>query len=102
MQEILCAGDGILAFRPGQLAASVRCYYRCRSALLGDGATNSTCLVVTSTRYRRDPKSVQPERITENYAALDIRLNLQDLTDLDNAYPAPDRPVRLGMRQLLH
>ena len=44
------------------------------------------------------PKSTRPERIKENYDALDIRLNDQDLTDLDNAYPAPEQPVYLGMR----
>lgn len=44
------------------------------------------------------PKSIRTERIKENYAALEIQLSHQDLADLDNAYPAPDRPVHLGMR----
>jgi len=44
------------------------------------------------------PKSVRPERIKENLAAVDIELNAQDLADLDNVYPAPEQPIRLGMR----
>ena len=44
------------------------------------------------------PKSGQPQRIKENYAALAIQLSDQDLIELDKAYPAPTRPVRLGMR----
>jgi diketogulonate reductase-like aldo/keto reductase len=44
------------------------------------------------------PKSVRTERIKENLGALDIRLSEQDLVDLNVSYPAPDRPVRLGMR----
>ena len=44
------------------------------------------------------PKSVRPERIKENLAAVDIELNDQDLTDLDSVYPAPEQPIRLGMR----
>ena len=44
------------------------------------------------------PKSSQPQRIKENYAALEITLGEQDLIELDNVYPAPTRPVRLGMR----
>jgi len=44
------------------------------------------------------PKSVRLERIRENLAAVDIKLNDQDLADLDNVYPAPEQPIRLGMR----
>lgn len=44
------------------------------------------------------PKSIRPERIKENYAALEIHLDQSDLSDLENAFPTPDRPVRLGMR----
>ena len=44
------------------------------------------------------PKSVRTERIKENLGALEIRLSEQDLADLNFSYPAPDRPVRLGMR----
>lgn len=44
------------------------------------------------------PKSVRTERIKENHAALEIRLSEQDLTDLNQTCPAPDRPIRLGMR----
>ena len=44
------------------------------------------------------PKSVRPKCIRENLSALDIKLNQQDLIDLDSAYPTPNRPVGLGMR----
>ncbi len=44
------------------------------------------------------PKSIRPERIKENYAALEIQLSSQDLADLDDAYPAPERAVHLSMR----
>lgn len=44
------------------------------------------------------PKSSQPARISENLAACDIVLDDQDLSALDQAFPAPDKPVRLGMR----
>ncbi len=44
------------------------------------------------------PKSVRPERIKENLAAMEINLNEQDLSELDNAFPAPAQAVRLGMR----
>jgi diketogulonate reductase-like aldo/keto reductase len=44
------------------------------------------------------PKSVRPERIKENLAAVDIELNDQDLVDLESVYPAPEQPIRLGMR----
>jgi len=44
------------------------------------------------------PKSIRPERIKENYAALEIQLSSQDLADLDDAYPAPERAVQLSMR----
>ncbi|MGB5330712.1 MAG: aldo/keto reductase [Gammaproteobacteria bacterium] len=44
------------------------------------------------------PKSVRPQRIEENLAALDIELSAEDLAELDKAYPAPAQAVRLGMR----
>ena len=44
------------------------------------------------------PKSIRPERIRENYAALEIQLDPSDLSDLENAFPAPARSVRLSMR----
>lgn len=44
------------------------------------------------------PKSINPSRIQENLGALDINLSRTDLVELDSAFPAPDRPVRLGMR----
>jgi diketogulonate reductase-like aldo/keto reductase len=44
------------------------------------------------------PKSVRLQRIEENLAALDIELSVEDLAELDKAYPAPAQAVRLGMR----
>ena len=44
------------------------------------------------------PKSIQPQRIRENLDALDINLTVEDLADLDQAFPPPDRPIRLSMR----
>ena len=44
------------------------------------------------------PKSVRPQRIEENLAALDIELSAEDLAELDKAYPSPAQAVRLGMR----
>lgn len=42
------------------------------------------------------PKSSRPERIRENFDALELRLDAQDLIDLDRVYPPPGKPVRLG------
>lgn len=44
------------------------------------------------------PKSSRPHRIRENLASVDIKLSREDLVDLDNTFPGPDRPVRLDMR----
>ena len=44
------------------------------------------------------PKSSRPERIQENLDAVAIELGEEDMTELDNAFPSPDRAVRLGMR----
>jgi len=44
------------------------------------------------------PKSIHPDRIEENLGAIDIVLTKEDLIDLDQAYPPPNRPVRLDMR----
>ena len=44
------------------------------------------------------PKSANEGRVRENLGATTIRLSQQDLTVLDNAFPAPRTPVRLGMR----
>jgi diketogulonate reductase-like aldo/keto reductase len=44
------------------------------------------------------PKSARPARIQENLDAVEIELSGDDLATLDAAFPAPDQPVRLGMR----
>ena len=44
------------------------------------------------------PKSARLERIEQNLAAVDIELGADDLQLLDAAFPAPQSPVRLGMR----
>ena len=44
------------------------------------------------------PKSARIERVRENLAAVDIELDADDLAALDEAFPPPDGPVRLGMR----
>ncbi len=44
------------------------------------------------------PKSIHPQRIKENMDAINIKLSQEDLGDLDNAFPAPERAVRLGIR----
>lgn len=44
------------------------------------------------------PKSSRPQRIEANLGAVEIRLDAQDLADLDEAFPAPQQAVRLGMR----
>jgi diketogulonate reductase-like aldo/keto reductase len=43
------------------------------------------------------PKSSQPERIKENFEALQLRLDEDDLETLDRTYPPPDHSVRLTM-----
>jgi diketogulonate reductase-like aldo/keto reductase len=44
------------------------------------------------------PKSARAARIQENLDAVAIELSREDLSTLDSAFPAPDQPVRLGMR----
>jgi diketogulonate reductase-like aldo/keto reductase len=44
------------------------------------------------------PKSIRRDRITQNYEALELELTPGDLSKLDEAFPGPDRPTRLGMR----
>jgi diketogulonate reductase-like aldo/keto reductase len=44
------------------------------------------------------PKSAQLSRVEQNLAALDLELSAAELAELDSAFPAPAKPVRLGMR----
>ena len=44
------------------------------------------------------PKSVRVERIRENFDSLEIQLSEAELAQLDEAFPAPQQVVRLGMR----
>lgn len=44
------------------------------------------------------PKSARPQRILENLQALEIELGADDRQALEQAFPPPDGPVRLGMR----
>ena len=41
------------------------------------------------------PKAGNPEHVTEDRGALDIRLTSEDLKDLDEAFPPPTKPVPL-------
>ena len=43
------------------------------------------------------PKASKPEHIHDNRAALDIKLTDQDLKELDQAFPPPDRKIPLEM-----
>ncbi len=44
------------------------------------------------------PKASNPEHIKENSAALDIQLTQEDLTELDKAFPPPNRKMSLAIR----
>jgi diketogulonate reductase-like aldo/keto reductase len=43
------------------------------------------------------PKTSHVERVKENAASLDFQLTAEDLAAIDQAFPAPDRDVPLGM-----
>jgi len=43
------------------------------------------------------PKASQPEHIRQNRAAHDIELTAEDLNELDNAFPPPNRKIPLEM-----
>jgi diketogulonate reductase-like aldo/keto reductase len=43
------------------------------------------------------PKSASPDHVRENFAALDVRLNKQDLAELDRAFQPPKRKMPLAM-----
>jgi len=43
------------------------------------------------------PKAATLEHVRENRAALDVRLNHQDIAELDCAFPPPKRPRRLEL-----
>ncbi len=44
------------------------------------------------------PKASNPEHVKENSAALDIQLTQEDLTQLDQAFPPPNRKMSLAIR----
>ncbi len=44
------------------------------------------------------PKTTQLQRLRENLAALEVQLDSDDLALLDDSFPAPSSPTRLGMR----
>lgn len=44
------------------------------------------------------PKASNPEHVKENSAALDIQLTQDDLTELDKAFPPPNRKMSLAIR----
>ena len=44
------------------------------------------------------PKASNPEHVKENSAALDIQLTQEDLTQLDRAFPPPNRKMSLAIR----
>ncbi len=44
------------------------------------------------------PKASNPEHVRENSAALDIQLDHEDLTELDKAFPPPNRKMSLAIR----
>ena len=43
------------------------------------------------------PKATKAEHVRENFAALKLRLNGDDLAALDRAFPPPKGPAALGM-----
>jgi diketogulonate reductase-like aldo/keto reductase len=91
----------IMAYSPLDQASSLLASSAIADVAAGHGASSAQ-LALAWLLHQPDtlviPKSVRPERIRENFAAVDIRLSQQDLADLDNAYPAPPGPVHLGMR----
>lgn len=91
----------VMAYSPLDQASSLL-----QSPVIADVATRHSAtapqIVLAWLLHQPDtvviPKSIRPQRIRENYSALEIQLNHQDLIDLDKAFPAPRGPVRLGMR----
>ena len=43
------------------------------------------------------PKASRIEHVEQNYAAMNITLSAEDLATLDEAFPAPSRPIPLEM-----
>ena len=43
------------------------------------------------------PKATEQGHVRENRGALDLKLEKEDLTELDRAFPAPDAPVPLEL-----
>jgi diketogulonate reductase-like aldo/keto reductase len=44
------------------------------------------------------PKAATPKNMRENRAALDLRLDEEDLAELDRVFPPPSEPRPLDMR----
>ena len=98
-----CSGRGVpvMAYSPLDQGGSLL-----RSPLLGEiGARHdaSAAQIALAWLLQRPgtaiiPKSARLERVRENLAAVDIRLDAGDLAELEQAFPPPDGPVRLGMR----
>ncbi len=43
------------------------------------------------------PKASRVEHVTQNYAALDLQLSVEDIARLEGAFPAPTKPIPLQM-----
>jgi diketogulonate reductase-like aldo/keto reductase len=83
-------GQGQLLQHPGLIAVAAR----------HSGATPAQIALAWVLRQEgicAIPRAGQPAHVRENRAALDIRLTLQDLADLDRAFPPPKRKPPLAM-----
>jgi diketogulonate reductase-like aldo/keto reductase len=94
-------GTPLMAYSPLDQASSML-RAPALAAIAGRHAASSAQIALAWLLHQPDtvviPKSINPRRIQENLAAMEIRLTPQDLAELDSAYPAPAGAVRLGMR----
>ncbi|TWA95851.1 aldo/keto reductase [Bradyrhizobium stylosanthis] len=95
-----CQRSGVLvmAYSPIEQGRVVR-HVTLKSIAARLGATPAQ--VVLAWLLRQDevcaiPQSGKPEHVRENRGALDVRLTPQDLADLDEAFPPPDRKQPLA------